>query len=40
MGNVIAKVDACNADYVDHAVIRAREVFVQGHWSKLHQSEG
>jgi len=38
-GNVIAKVAACNADDVDHAVIKAREVFDQGHWSKLHPSE-
>ena len=38
-GKVIANVAACNADDVDHAVIKAREAFDQGHWSKLHPSE-
>ena len=38
-GQVIAKIAACNADDVDHAVIKAREAFDQGHWSKLHPSE-
>ena len=38
-GKVIAQVAACNADDVDHAVIKAREAFDQGHWSKLHPSE-
>jgi gamma-glutamyl-gamma-aminobutyraldehyde dehydrogenase len=36
---VIAKVAACNADDVDRAVVKAREAFDQGHWSKLHPSE-
>ena len=38
-GQVIAKIAACNADDVDHAVMKARESFDQGHWSKLHPSE-
>ena len=38
-GKVIAQVAACNADDVDHAVIKAREAFDQGHWSKIHPSE-
>jgi len=38
-GKVIAKVAACNADDVDHAVIKARKAFDQGHWSKLHPSK-
>ena len=38
-GKVIANLAACNADDVDHAVIKAREAFDQGHWSKLHPSE-
>ena len=38
-GQVIAKIAACNADDVEHTVIKAREAFDQGHWSKLHPSE-
>ena len=38
-GKVIANVAACNADDVERAVVKAREVFDQGHWSKLHPSE-
>jgi len=38
-GQVIAKIAACNADDVNHAVTKAREAFDQGHWSKLHPSE-
>lgn len=36
---LIANVAACNAEDVDYAVIKAREAFEQGHWSKLHPSE-
>ena len=38
-GKVIANIAACNSEDVDHAVIKAREAFDQGHWSKLHPSE-
>ena len=36
---LIANVSACNSEDVDHAVLKAREAFDQGHWSKLHPSE-
>ena len=38
-GDVIAEIAACNAEDVDFAVTKAREVFEQGKWSKLHPSE-
>ena len=38
-GKVIANIAACNSEDVDHAVVKAREAFDQGHWSKLHPSE-
>lgn len=38
-GKVLAKVAACQSEDVDFAVSKAREVFEQGHWSKLHPSE-
>ena len=38
-GKVIANISACNSEDVDHAVVKAREAFDQGHWSKLHPSE-
>jgi len=38
-GKVIANIAACNYEDVDHAVVKAREAFDQGHWSKLHPSE-
>ncbi|MCS5592313.1 MAG: aldehyde dehydrogenase [Gammaproteobacteria bacterium] len=38
-GQLIANIASCGAEDVDHAVIKAREAFDQGHWSKLHPSE-
>ncbi|MEM7668853.1 MAG: aldehyde dehydrogenase family protein, partial [Pseudomonadota bacterium] len=38
-GELIAEIAACNAADVDFAVGKAREVFDQGHWSRLHPSE-
>lgn len=38
-GEEICKIATCNADDVDLAVGKAREVFDQGHWAKLHPSE-
>ena len=38
-GKVITNIAACNSEDVDHAVVKAREAFDQGHWSKLHPSE-
>jgi gamma-glutamyl-gamma-aminobutyraldehyde dehydrogenase len=38
-GRLIANIASCGAEDVDHAVIKAREAFDQGHWSKLHPSE-
>lgn len=34
-GETLCKIAACNADDVNHAVIKAREAFDQGHWAKL-----
>jgi gamma-glutamyl-gamma-aminobutyraldehyde dehydrogenase len=38
-GQVIAEIASCNKEDVDRAVDKAREVFDQGQWSKLHPSE-
>lgn len=38
-GEEICQIAACNAEDVDFAVAKAREVFEQGHWSTLHPSE-
>jgi gamma-glutamyl-gamma-aminobutyraldehyde dehydrogenase len=38
-GKVITNIAACNSEDVDNAVVKAREAFDQGHWSKLHPSE-
>ena len=35
----ITTVHTCNASDVDHAVVKAREVFEQGSWSRLHPTE-
>ena len=38
-GDVLATIAAAGAEDVDFAVQKAREVFDQGHWSRLHPSE-
>ncbi|GGX68287.1 aldehyde dehydrogenase [Tateyamaria omphalii] len=38
-GDVIAKVSACGAEDVDFAVLKAREAFDDGRWSRLHPSD-
>ncbi|WP_299772978.1 aldehyde dehydrogenase [uncultured Tateyamaria sp.] len=38
-GDVIAKVSACGAEDVDFAVLKAREAFEDGRWSRLHPSD-
>lgn len=38
-GDVIAKVSACAAEDVDFAVLKAREAFDDGRWSRLHPSD-
>ncbi|MEH6457298.1 MAG: aldehyde dehydrogenase [Cocleimonas sp.] len=38
-GKKICDISSCNESDVDLAVQKAREVFDQGHWSKLHPSE-
>ena len=38
-GEHLADIAACNADDVDVAVIKAREAFDDGRWSRLHPSE-
>lgn len=38
-GEVLAKIAACNAEDVDFAVVKAREAFEDGRWSKLHPAE-
>lgn len=38
-GEPIAEITSCNAADVDFAVVKAREAFDQGHWSKMHPSE-
>jgi gamma-glutamyl-gamma-aminobutyraldehyde dehydrogenase len=38
-GEVLGQVAACNADDVDYAVLKAREAFDRGDWSRLHPSE-
>ncbi|MCS4503791.1 aldehyde dehydrogenase [Arhodomonas aquaeolei] len=37
-GEVLARIAACDAADVDHAVIKARQVFERGSWSKHHPS--
>ncbi len=36
---LICEINACNADDVDFAVVKAREAFEQGRWSKIHPSD-
>ena len=38
-GEVICEIACCNSEDVDVAVSKARKVFEQGQWSKLHPSE-
>ncbi|MEQ8372217.1 MAG: aldehyde dehydrogenase [Roseibium aggregatum] len=38
-GETLASVAACGAEDVDFAVLKAREAFEDGRWSKLHPSE-
>jgi gamma-glutamyl-gamma-aminobutyraldehyde dehydrogenase len=38
-GGVLARIAACGAEDVDFAVIKAREAFDDGRWSKLHPGE-
>ncbi|MEE9315312.1 MAG: aldehyde dehydrogenase [Rhizobiaceae bacterium] len=38
-GEVVCEIAACNSEDVDLAVSKARKVFEQGQWSKLHPSE-
>ncbi len=38
-GETLANITACNAEDVDFAVIKAREVFDNGRWCKLHPTE-
>ncbi|AMN56300.1 aldehyde dehydrogenase [Labrenzia sp. CP4] len=38
-GETLASVAACSAEDVDFAVLKAREAFEDGRWSKLHPSE-
>ncbi|MHA7775227.1 aldehyde dehydrogenase [Roseibium sp. M-1] len=38
-GKALAKVAACGAEDVDFAVLKAREAFDDGRWSKLHPGE-
>lgn len=38
-GETLADISACNSDDIDFAVMKAREAFDQGRWSKLHPSE-
>ena len=38
-GEELTQISGCNAKDVDFAVVKAREAFDQGHWSKLHPSE-
>lgn len=38
-GDTLAKVAACGTEDVDFAVIKAREAFEDGRWSRLHPSE-
>lgn len=38
-GEKICDISACDSSDVDFAVQKAREVFEQGHWSKLHPAE-
>ncbi|UFI04638.1 aldehyde dehydrogenase [Roseibium aggregatum] len=38
-GETLASVAACGADDVDFAVLKAREAFEDGRWSKLHPSD-
>lgn len=38
-GALLGKVAACNADDVDYAVLKAREAFDRGEWSRLHPSD-
>ncbi|MGD8708793.1 MAG: aldehyde dehydrogenase [Ectothiorhodospiraceae bacterium] len=38
-GEILQRIAACDAPDVDHAVVKAREAFDRGVWSKLHPSE-
>ncbi len=38
-GELLAKVAACDAADVDHAVTKAREAFDRGDWSRMHPAE-
>ncbi|MDP6805917.1 MAG: aldehyde dehydrogenase [Rhodospirillales bacterium] len=38
-GKVLAEVASCDAEDVDRAVVKAREAFERGAWSKMHPSE-
>ena len=38
-GSVLASITACGQEEVDHAVLKAREAFEDGRWSRMHPSE-
>ena len=38
-GETLAEIAACSGEDVDFAVIKARDAFEDGHWSRLHPSE-
>ncbi|MEO1120727.1 MAG: aldehyde dehydrogenase family protein, partial [Pseudomonadota bacterium] len=38
-GETLARVASCDAEDVDFAVVKARDAFEDGRWSKLHPSE-
>lgn len=38
-GETLGKMAACNSADVDHAVLKAREVFDRGDWSRMHPSD-
>lgn len=38
-GKVLASITACGQEEVDHAVLKAREAFEDGRWSRMHPSE-
>ena len=38
-GEVLAEVASCDAEDVDRAVVKAREAFERGAWSKMHPAE-
>ena len=38
-GETLAEIAACNSDDIDFAVLKSREAFDDGRWSRLHPSE-